>query len=147
MSEKNEPIVLTIRRAFPYSAELVFDAWLDPEVARQWLFATATGEMKTVEMNPVVGGEFLLAEQRGETLAEHFGEYLEIDRPRRLVFAFATIRNEEPTRVTVEIAPTDAGCILTLVHEMDPKWIEYKDRSEAGWTKLLENLEATLAAM
>ncbi|EAQ79240.1 SRPBCC family protein [Blastopirellula marina] len=144
MSEKSEPIVLTIRRAFPYSAELVFDAWLDPEVAGRWLFATATGEMKTVEINPVVGGEFLIAEQRGDILAEHFGEYLEIERPRRLVFTFAAIRNVESTRVTVDIEPTDAGCELTLVHEMDPKWIDYKERTESGWATLLANLAATM---
>lgn len=76
---------------------------------------------------------------------EHIGEYLEIDRPRRLVFTFHTESGStDLSRVTIDIAARGNGCELTLSHEIDPKWAEYKDRTEAGWTMILNSLATTL---
>jgi uncharacterized protein YndB with AHSA1/START domain len=74
---------------------------------------------------------------------EHVGEYLEIDRPRRLVFTFAVPKfSTENTRVTVDIVPLDTGCELTLTHEgVLP---DYAARTESGWGKILDALAATL---
>lgn len=103
------PIVITVERRFAAPPETVFDAWLDAAGVGQWLFATPDGVMERVEIDPRVGGRFVVAERRGGVLAEHFGQYLEIDRPRRLVFTFGyaagDVRDDEETRVTIEIAP------------------------------------------
>jgi uncharacterized protein YndB with AHSA1/START domain len=73
--------------------------------------------------------------------AEHIGTYLEIDRPRRLVFTFHTDRHaQELSRVSIDIVPRGSGCELTLTHEMDPKWVDYKERTLAGWTTILSVL-------
>src|SRR6187549_2991706 len=84
-----EPILLVVKRTIDAPAELVFDAWLDQDSIRNWLFATPGGEMVRVEVDPRVGGEFIVFEKRGDMVAEHYGRYLEIDRPRRIVFLFA----------------------------------------------------------
>ena len=42
--------------------------------------------------------------------------YLEIDRPRRLVFSYADSTFKE-ARVTVTMVPSGSGCELTLVHD------------------------------
>jgi uncharacterized protein YndB with AHSA1/START domain len=135
---------LEVSRHLAAPAELVFDAWLDPGALEKWLFATPGGVMQLVEVEPRVGGRFRVDEQRGDVLATHFGEYLELDRPRRIVFAFATDREQKPTVVTVEIAPTGDGCVLTLTHEMDPQWAAYRDRARQGWTMILDGLARTL---
>ena len=139
-----EPIVLTVERRIDAPPERVFDAWLDPNGVRHWLFATPGGAMERVEIDPRVGGRFLIAERRGEELAEHFGEYLEIERPRRLVFTFAGVRDSGHTRVAVTIAPGGEGSLLTLVHEMDPRWAAYEERTREGWTAILHGLARRL---
>jgi uncharacterized protein YndB with AHSA1/START domain len=37
------PLSLTVTRDYAASAERVFDAWLDPDMARRFLFATSYG--------------------------------------------------------------------------------------------------------
>lgn len=140
-----EPIILEVDRHIEAAPEKVFDAWLDPDSARHWLFATPDGVMERVEIDARVGGRFLIAERRGGQIAEHFGQYLEIDRPRRLVFSFAAIRNSGYTKVIVTIAPEGSGSRIRLVHEMDPQWADYAERTREGWTKILQGLANSLA--
>ena len=141
MSESpRETIRLSVERRIAAPPEQVFDAWLDPKAVGRWLFATPDGKMERVEIEPRVGGRFMIAERRGDDLAEHFGEYVEIDRPRRLVFTFATDVEETPTRVTVTTEPDGEATRLTLVHEMDAKWADYEDKTRQGWMMILEGL-------
>jgi uncharacterized protein YndB with AHSA1/START domain len=140
-----EPIVLSVERSIAAPPETVFDAWLDAGAVGQWLFATPSGVMEKVEIDPRVGGKFLIAERRGEALAEHFGEYLEIDRPNRLVFTFAAVRDQGFTTVTVIITPDAGGSRITLTHEMDPQWSDYEAQTRQGWTMILEGLERAIA--
>jgi uncharacterized protein YndB with AHSA1/START domain len=141
------PVILTVTRDFDAPAERVFDAWLDPEDARGFLFATADGEMQTVEIDPRVGGRALIVERRGGKDVHHRMQFDVIDRPTRFVFRFAADPAEEGqwTRVSIEIEPTPSGCTLTLTHEMDPQWAAYEDQTRKGWTTILGNLERTVA--
>jgi uncharacterized protein YndB with AHSA1/START domain len=76
---------------------------------------------------------------------EHVGTYLEIDRPRRLVFEFAVPKYEATrTRVTVEIVASGAGCELTLTH--DGVFESYVTQTEHGWEMILGSLEKALGA-
>ena len=135
-----EAIRLEVSRRIAAPPERVFDAWLDAKALGRWLFATPDGVMERVEIDARVGGRFEIDERRGDQRAEHFGEYLEIDRPRRLVFSFAAMRDAGFTRVTVTIVPDGDGSLLTLVHEMDPEWADYEQRTREGWTKILAGL-------
>lgn len=147
-SPKTEPnsIKLVVRRVFNVPAEQLFDAWLDAKTLGRWLFATPDGQMMQVEVDPRVGGEFLVVEKRGEVLASHYGEFVELDRPRRLAFKFTTDRNEPPALVVVEFHPVAGGCELTLTHTMDPKWADYRERVESGWAKILASLAKVLGS-
>jgi len=137
----DRPTVRVTRR-FDASPERVFDAWLDPARAARFLFATPNGQMVRAEIDARVGGKYLFVDRRDGVDAEHFGEYLEIDRPRRLVFSFA-VPNYPTTRVIVEITAQGSGCELTLTHEgVLP---EFASRTEAGWGMILEGLSRALA--
>jgi uncharacterized protein YndB with AHSA1/START domain len=133
---------IRITRRFDASIERVFDAWLDPKRTGQWLFATPTGKIVRVEIDARVGGSFVFTRRDDEDI-EHVGTYLEIDRPRRLVFTFAVPKfSAQSTRVTIDLKPLPQGCELTLTHEgVLPEWAE---RSNEGWAKILGALDANL---
>lgn len=134
---------LRITRHFDASAERVFDAWLDPATAGRWLFSAANGEMVKVSIDARVGGHFCFRDRRDGEDVDHVGEYLEIDRPRRLVFTFGVPRySEAMTRVSIDIVPVGSGCDLTLLHEdVLPEWA---DATQQGWTGILEKLDHNL---
>ena len=136
--------VVTVRRRFHAPAERVFDAFLDPAIARQFLFATQGGTMLRAEVDARVGGRFCFVERRAAGDAEHHGTYVEIDRPRRLVFSFSTDVAVEGDRVSIDIVPVDGGCELQLTQNMRPEWADYAKRTEGGWTMILESLSRVL---
>lgn len=140
------PVILTITRDFDATPEAVFDAWLDPEKAGQFLFKTPDGEMCTVEIDARVGGRALIVERRASGDAHHRLRYEEIDRPRRLVFLFAADPAEEGewTRVSIDIVAKGQGATLTLTHEMDPAWSAYEEQTRKGWTMILDSLASAL---
>lgn len=75
----------------------------------------------------------------------HVGEYLEIERPRLLVFTWATRDSlPETSRVILEITPLDGGCELTLTHVLGPAWAAFADRAAGSWRKMLDVLAGTL---
>ena len=137
-----ETTLVTVSRRIAASPEQVFDAWLDPDKTRHWLFATEGGVMERIEIDPRVGGGFRFDERRGDELAEHFGTYVEIDRPRRLVFDFGTSFEETPTRVTVTIVPDGDGALLTLLHE--GVWPDWAEKTQRGWTMIVDWLAKTV---
>ena len=138
MTTETTRVVVTHRYAA--APERVFDAFLDVSIARRFMFATATGEMIRAELDPRVGGRFTFVERRPDMGdVEHVGEYLEIDRPRRLVFTFGVPQfNPGVTTVAVEIRPQGDGCELTLVNEGVPP--DYAKGNHEGWSRILDGL-------
>lgn len=132
------PVVVT--RSFAAAPERVFDAFLDLKVAARFLFATATGEMITAQIDARVGGRFTFIERRPEMgEVRHVGEYLQIERPRRLVFSFGVPQfDPRMTTVTIEIRPSAGGCELTLTNDGVPP--DYALRNHEGWTRILAGL-------
>lgn len=133
-----------ITRHFDASPERVFDAWLDPQRAGKWLFATPTGQLVRAEIDARVGGAFRFTDRRDGEDVDHVGTYLEIARPRRLAFTFAVPKfSDASTRVTVEINPDPTGgCELVLTHEgVLPQWLE---PTRSGWRKILATLASNV---
>jgi uncharacterized protein YndB with AHSA1/START domain len=137
-----------VTRRFRPSPERVFDAWLNPEMIGSWMFGPSLREEEVVKISTDarVGGSFSFVVRRQGVEIDHIGEYLEIDRPGRLVFTWAVAPDPiDSSRVTVEIVPLETGCHLTLTHELHPDWADYASRTEAAWTKMLDALDAALS--
>jgi uncharacterized protein YndB with AHSA1/START domain len=143
MTTSEVPGAITITRRFDHPIERVFDAWLDPAKACKFLFATPTGQMVRVEIDARVGGAFNITERRDGEDVEHVGSYLEINRPRRLVFSFGVPKYSKlMTRVSIDLQPLPSGCELTLTQEGTP--LEWVEASREGWGKIVDGLATSL---
>ena len=151
----SSPVIVRVSHRFTAPAERVFDAWLTPNQAARFFFATRTGNIMRCEIDARVGGTFLVTDRRPQADgdesvfdAEHHGTYLQIERPERLVFDLAVSPySDEPTRVTIDITPESPNsCELTLTHELGdtPMARAYELQTLQGWTKMLDKLEREL---
>lgn len=142
------PVQVTVTHRFEAAAEDVFDAWTDPDVVAKWMLASPIQdeEVLHISVDARTGGRFSFVVRREGVDLDHQGQYLEIDRPRRLVFTWGV--NEDPGEtsvVTVEIAPSPGGgCQLTLTHEMIDKWADYAERTQQGWGRIIAAIAQTI---
>lgn len=139
----SKAIKITVKKEFNAPAEKVFHAWLDPDWLNRWMFGPdiRDEEIIKLENNPEEGGHFSYVVRRDGQEINHVGTYREIQRPTRLVFTWGVdVEADDESVVTITIQSTENGCRLTLVHTMDPKWAEYKDRTEEGWNYMLDKL-------
>jgi uncharacterized protein YndB with AHSA1/START domain len=136
-------VKIGVARQFGASPIHAFYAWLDPEVAGRWLFATASQPMARVEIDGRVGGSFCFVERQAGKTARYMGRYEEVIPARSLKFTLCM----EPypdviTRVAVAIAPLAKGCTLKLTHENVPR--AHANYVEGRWTGILYGLGLTL---
>lgn len=138
-------VEIRVEKRFRHPRERVFDAFLDPARVGDWLFHTPAGTMEKTDYNPRPGGTFAIFERRDADLARHFGRFVEIERPDRIVFDFwVDEAPEEPTRVTVAFTPTEDGSVVVLTHDLAPAWASYAGRTTEGWTMILNSLSEVM---
>lgn len=152
----SRPVVIRVTHRYSASADRVFDAWITPNQASRFLFRTRTGNVMQCEITPEVGGGFTVIDRRpaadgDESVFDvvHMGKYLEITRPRRLVFDFSVLSfgSDDPTRVTVDVTPLGPQASeIVLTHEMGSSELArmMEDTSRKGWTSMLALLEREL---
>jgi uncharacterized protein YndB with AHSA1/START domain len=140
---------IVVSHHFPYPAERVFNAWLDPVLVRQFLFATETGVMIRVEIDARVGGSYTITERRGSDEIEHTGKYIKIERPKKLPQRLAfTLRvpklSPVVAMISIHILPRPDGCELFLTQESGRHEAEDKARIAQGWRSICERLARLL---
>ena len=127
---------IQVKKRYDAPSRSIFNAWLDPEVAGKWLFATASQPMAHVEIDGRVGGSFCFAERRVDETARYTGQYVDIVPDSRLAFTLSMEPHAEVvTHVTVAIAPLAKGCMLNLTHENIPP--AHASYVEGRWTGIL----------
>ncbi len=135
------PGSVEIRRRLPAPVSEVFRWWTDVDRLQQWMSPIGTVE---AEVDLRVGGGLRIL-MRGEgTVIEHFGEFLEIEPPRRLVFTWISrFTGPEPSVVTVELEPDGATATnIRIVHSNLPESVATLHRD--GWGAMLDRLSGGL---
>jgi uncharacterized protein YndB with AHSA1/START domain len=133
---------VTIERVVPAPPKAVFEAWLDPEALRRFMWPEPGARVTRAESDARVGGKFLVVMHVGGRDLPHHGEYLEIERYTRLVFTWRSHLAGEGSRVTLRFTEAPGGHTkLTLVHTglPDP---EVRDMHHGGWSSILSELAA-----
>jgi uncharacterized protein YndB with AHSA1/START domain len=149
----SSPVVYRLTHRFSAPAERVFDAWLNPAQASRFLFRTRTGNVMQCMITAEVGGGFTVTDRRptadgDESVFDvvHMGKYLEIDRPRRLVFDLTVLTyTEDTTQVTVEITPLGPqSCELVLSHDLGSNGHGNEEAARKAWLTMLALMEREL---
>jgi uncharacterized protein YndB with AHSA1/START domain len=137
------------------SVEAVFDAWVNPAIRRKW-WRNVRGEGPTVcEIDARVGGRYTIKQlgSGSESADIHdsyewvmTGEFLEVDRPVRLVFTWNVNNPDEPVvnqRVTVSFQAADGGTKVDVTHEGIGS-TGLRDGTQAGWETMIDHIKDVL---
>jgi two-component system cell cycle response regulator DivK len=134
-----------VTRLFDATAEAVFDAWVDPQRAGEWLFRTPDGACVKVEIDAIPGGRYEIVERREGEDVLHTGTYEVVDRPGRLAFTLQVPKySAVEARVDISIEAGETGCELTLTQSLPPEAPVGAEQIERGWATLLDALARTL---
>ena len=137
-------LALKLTQQVDAAPERVFDAWLNPAMIRRFMLTGPGTRVAKAEADPRVGGRYdiVMTNDMGEV--PHWGEYREIDRPRRLVFTWNSPHASEDSLVTLTFEPENSGTLVTLVHEKFPSEGS-RDGHSKGWTGILTTLADVMA--
>lgn len=133
---------LTITRHFDSPRELVYDAWVNPDLIKKWLFVSPSSELLNVELDPKPGGKFAIKEHNPNTGEEldYSGQYLEV-KPSELL-SFSLTVSKVPaveSTVSVQFDEHEQGCTLNFMQTGDNSPL-----TEAMWIQMFRTLKMTI---
>jgi uncharacterized protein YndB with AHSA1/START domain len=140
---------ITIVRVFDAPRERVWREWTEPERFADW-FGGSESEvpLSSVSMDVRPGGSWRLTMFAARGEIHWYGEYREVDEPKRLVFTVTDQPGEEAFElVTVLLTDLDEG--RTEMHfeqrggGLSPE--EY-ERAGQGWSSFFDRIAERLAA-
>ena len=139
VAQNHEEDAVRIDRKLPATPEEVFDAWTDPAMMRQFM-APGNVQRTRVKADVRVGGEFEIVMEKPDKEIDHHGKYIEIDRPRKLVFTWRSVNTaNRDTLVTLYFTPEGDDTRILLVHEQLPDE-KAKQGHTGGWSGILDKL-------
>jgi uncharacterized protein YndB with AHSA1/START domain len=131
-------MILDVRidELLPHPVEAVWAALTDASSISDWLMATA-------DFRPEIGARFRM--KTGTLSASGWveAEVLELDPPRRMVWAWFVAGGDAPTSVTFELVPQGEGTRLTLMHAGEIDSVIGAQLAE-GWPGRIELLRRSL---
>jgi uncharacterized protein YndB with AHSA1/START domain len=132
------PNIVCTRR-FEACCDRLFSAWVNPSILTKWFFTTATSELHRAEFEPWEGGNWTVVDRREGEYFAATGQYLQINRPHRLILTFGMLQlSAEFVHVVVDIARAAGGSELTVTHEYLP-WMRTRS-PEKGWHAMFDML-------
>lgn len=117
----------------------VFDAWLDPALLARFMRPVRADPPPSVNVDPQVGGSYEFMMGPPDSVDRHWGKYLEITRPDRLVFTWNSPHAAPDSVVSITFREVNDGTEVTLTHDRFPS-AGSREGHRKGWTAILETL-------
>ena len=140
---------VSLSRTIASPAEKIFDRWLIPTFVGNWMFGEHLGNEKVVDLQNEVrpGGTFNYLIKRNGKEVLHDGEYLQIDRPKRLSFSWRETakKNAHKSKVSLTLDPQEGKTKLRLSLQIDQSLEYYGEEIKQQWAERLKVLSAQLS--
>ncbi len=153
--ERSGMMIVQVAGLVRAAPEAVFDAWVIPEIRRKW-WRNVRGEGPTVcEIDARVGGRYTIKQLGSGSETANIndmyewvmtGEFLEVERPHRLVFTWNVNNPGDPVvnqRVEVMFHAADGGTRVEVTHN-GIQSTELRDGTKAGWESMIEHIKDVL---
>ena len=136
--ERRSDRELVVTRTFDGPARLVFEAWSNPDLFKQWWVPRSMDmTLESCEMDVRTGGTYRLGFGDG---MDFFGRYIEVTPHSRIVWTNEEGENGSVTTVTFEEA---AGRTLLVMSELYPS----KEALDAAGTGAADAMHETFAQL
>jgi len=139
----------TLTRMFAATPEAVFDAWVTPAAFAVWWGGPGIDvPLGELSLDPRPGGRWKATMVLGGGMPDfHWhGEYLEVDRPNKLVMTMTDEPGDERELLTVVLRAVVGGTEMFFSQTGGHLTTEQYEGTTAGWLVAFEALEAGLAA-
>jgi len=140
--------IVQIRRRVRAGADEIFDLWTKPDLMVRWMspYPGAVDCKASCDLRP--GGAFSLVMSSGESRREVSGAYVQVDRPRKLVFTWmGPLTNNVNTLVTLELTPRgdETDLVLTTSVYRRRQFVKViRAAGEISWTIWRTRFQKTL---
>ena len=146
---KFKSFTVSISKTIDAPAEKIFDRWLIPTFVAKWMFGEHLGNEKVLDMQNAVrpGGSFTYKIKRNGKEVLHEGEYLQIDRPKRLIFSWpeAAKNNVHRSKITLSLDSQGERTKLKLSMQIDQALEHYGEEIRQQWSERLKALASQVS--
>jgi len=136
---------LKITKVYKAPPEKVFNAWADKKQMLKWM---GPGDVKCekIEIDFKVGGKYQIFMLTPDGPMTAYGEYLEIDPPKKLSFTWGWRQNDlDGSIVTLTFKEMDGSTEMTLEHSNFPA-ADVAEHHKMGWTSIADKLGRVVEA-
>lgn len=127
---------IAVDELIPHPVEAVWGQLTSSAAMSEWL-------MVTTDFRPEVGARFRLKTRHLSPDGWIRAEVVQLDPPRRMVWAWSPDDSSPPTTVTFELAAEQGGTRLRLTHTGEIDSV-FGQLLEQGWPGRIEELRRTL---
>lgn len=136
---------VNIEKVISAPIEVVFDAWLNPNILPKFMGRPDAPETEVAEIDAREGGGFTFMMHCGDENWPHSGKYIEISRPNKLVFTwvshYSVVENSTVTLYFTRMESNKTKISLSHIRFIDE---ESRSGHEEGWGCILGRLDEVI---
>jgi uncharacterized protein YndB with AHSA1/START domain len=144
-----ESLGATITRTFAAPRDLVYDAWVTPKHFAAWFGGSGVDvPIDSVSMDVRVGGGWKATMIIGNGVPDihWFGEFVELDRPNKVVLTLTDRPGDARELVSVTLTEVADGTEMLFHQSGGNLSAEEYERTSAGWQTFFDAMDTLLAA-